>query len=206
MQAAKLKRPCRSGSLCPGFPIAPSLCTRASAGPAVEFAARLLRGRTCLPQALLLRINRVFRLLEELLLKARTYRIRFDRSNRISKIGSHRFHVKFAQLFSCSRTISGIMIRELRVPPDARINAGREILAIQVSTRFTRRPVLMNPGPGAKPWYAPSPTRRHANRFCSLAQAARADIRRANKRTQHSRAAKPFAIAQSREAGLLLPP
>ena len=53
------------------------------------------------------------------------------------------FHLIFAQLTGCGRALAGIVIGKACIPPDAGVDALRQVQAMLVGARFACRAVLV---------------------------------------------------------------
>src|SRR5256885_7969694 len=90
-----------------------------------------------LPTSLLLRIERMLRFIEELVLQAQATLIGLHSPNDLRDRIYPPIHLESAKLPGGQRAVAGIMIGESSVPPDPGIDAVRQVDMALVAARFT---------------------------------------------------------------------
>src|SRR3954468_16964088 len=79
---------------------------------------------------LLLRIQRMLRLLEVFILQSQAFGIGLDRLDGSGNLAGPRFLIELAQFPDCRRARARVVVRETRVPPDAGVHGIRQVQTV----------------------------------------------------------------------------
>src|SRR5579859_973413 len=100
----------------------------------IRGAARTLSEKS--PYPLLLGFERLLGLLEKFVLEPQAHLIGFDCPDHIRHAIRPGFHIEFPQRLVRARGVARVVFGKFCVPPDARINAGRQILPVLIGAGF----------------------------------------------------------------------